>query len=322
MVERRAGWVGAGVALSCCLSQVLAAVLLYRSPVGWDYFSLLLLGFPVVGAVIVSQQPRNTIGWLLVGCSAAIFTGLLLAAVVLYTLGHEAALWQELLAWFTNIVFIGGFEALLVSMVFLFPTGRTLSPRWRVAGQLVAAVLVANFVIVGLQPGPVGGYFADQEQLTNPFGLEPVGTLIDSVRVIFVPLGVAVVLTCVAAVAVRVQRARGIERLQLQWIALALALVGLGILTMAVAGIVLDDAGAVSSAADALFFSMATLGVSASIGVAILRYHLYDIGRIVNRAIVYGSVTATLGVVYVVLILLLGEAMGSLTGVSGNGVTA
>lgn len=323
MTRRTAGWIGGGVAGFCCLSQVVSAWLLYHSPEGWDYFSLLLLGFPTVGAVIVSQQPRNTIGWILVVCSASIFLGFLFAAMIYATIDTEPLFWQQLLAWITNIIFIGGVEAVLVTLAYLFPTGRTLSPRWRAAGCGVGVILVVNYLLLAVQPGPLNGYFADLPQLTNPFGVAAVEGVIDALRVIFVPLGVAVVLTSLAAIVVRVRRAGGVERLQLQWIALALGGVGLGIVMTALVEVLSPaDATWLNAAADVIFFSSATLGVSAAIGIAILRYHLYDIGRIVNRTIVYLSLTVALALVYVVLTLLLGAAMRALTGTSGSIVTA
>lgn len=311
------------MALFCCVAQLIAAGLMLTTEQGWDYSTIMLLGFPVVGAVIVSRRPRNTIGWLLVVCGASVSLGLFLAAIVFSTLAPTPLLWQELLAWVTNIVFIGGFEGLLLTVAFLFPTGRPLSPGWRRAAIAVWSVFVVTLLIPTFRPGQVGGYFSEYPELSNPLGIPGVDRFSEALGILFFPLGLAVVLTSIAAMAVRWRRARGVERLQLQWLALAIGLTGIAVVTSAIwNALAPDDLSWVTEEIDGVFFTAGTLGISAAIGISILRYRLYDIERLINRGLVYLALTAALVVVYLGLVLLLGGALRTLTGASSGIVTA
>lgn len=319
-MERTATWIGGGAVLLCVVAQLVAAVLLRSTEQGWDWASAYLLSYPVVGAIIVSRQPRNRIGWLLVVCSVSIMLGLLCAAIVYATLDPQPTIWQEILAWVTNIIFITGFEGLLLAMAFLFPTGRPLSPRWRMAGITVGVLFAASFVIHAVQPGPQGNYWSATPELTNPFGVSWMDPVSDFVSVLSLPVGVIIVLTSLWAVVARVRRARGIERLQFQWLALVLGVFAVFLLIEVLAEPYVP--AWVTEAVGAIYFAAATLGLSAAIGIAILRYQLYDIERLVNRGLVYLALTASLALVYLGLVLLLGGALRSLTGTSSSIVTA
>jgi hypothetical protein len=118
----------------------------------------------------------------------------------------------------------------------------------------------------------------------------------------------AVVLAAVVSLAVRFRRAAGVERQQLKWFAYGVGL----LLLMALTGLITDAAGPV---AGALVFPIVVSGVPVAIGVAVLRYRLYDIDRLINRTLVYGLLTAVLGLAYAGAVLVLGELFG---GVAGN----
>ncbi|RIK41542.1 MAG: hypothetical protein DCC58_12325, partial [Chloroflexi bacterium] len=267
--------------------------------------------------------PANTIGWLLVGAGASVYAGLLSAGIVYATLDSPPAYWQRVLAWFANIAFLAGLDALLVSLGFLFPTGRPISRRWGSVARLVVLALIVNYCLFIVQPGPLSRYFADTPQLTNPFGIAVLGELFDRLAFLSGPLWVGVILASLAAMVARLRGARGIERLQLQWIALVIGLVGVMILlTVVLFSVLPEELHWLPWITETLFFAGATYGLAAAIGVAILRYHLYDLGRIVNRTIVYLALSVSLALMYVALILGLGGLMRALTGASGSGVTA
>ena len=320
MTRRTATGIGASVAALCVVAQAVAALLMRTTEQGWDIGSAFLLGYAVVGAVIVARKPRNTIGWLLVVCSAAITLGLLCAAIVYATLDPQPAFWQRVLAWVTNNMFIPGFEGLLVALAFLFPTGRPLSPRWRTAGLVVGILFAAHMIIPALRPGPLGAYWTDTPELTNHFGIPGVDALSRHVSVLALPTGIFIVLTCLWAVVARVRRANGIERLQLQWLALVLGTFAVLLLAEVLSRPYVP--AWVSLAVEAAYFAAATLGIAVAIGIAILRYQLYDIDRLVNRGLVYLALTATLVLVYLGLVLVLGSVVRSLTGASSSIVTA
>ena len=320
VTRRTATWIGGSVAALSVVAQVFAALLMRTTEQGPDFASFYLLSYPVVGAVIVSRRPHNRIGWLLVVSGAAIALGLCTAAIVYATLDAPPTNWQRVLAWVTNNTFIPGFEGLLLAMAFLYPTGRPLSPRWRTAGLVAGLLFAISLLIPALRPGPLGNYWSDSPELTNPFGIPGVDTLSQSISILGLPVGAFVVATALWSVVARVRRARGIERLQLQWLALALGIFAVLLLIEVLAGPYLP--AWIMGAVVAAYFAVATLGIAAAIGIAILRYRLYDIERLVNRGLVYLALTVTLVLVYLGSVLLLGSLVRSLTGTSSSIVTA
>jgi hypothetical protein len=322
VAQRTTTWIGGSIVALCVVAHLVAALLLRSTEQGWGPDLLLLLGYPVVGALIVSRQPRNIIGWLLVLAGASIALGLLCGAIVLATLDSQPATWQRILAWGANIAFIGGFEGLVLAMAFLFPTGRFLSHRWRLAGIAVGLAFVASHFMLAFLPGPLEGFFSDTPELTNPFSSSVVDSFTRYTSILLVPIGLFVILTSLWAIVARVQRARGIERLQLQWLALALGLACTPLLALLAYDLVAEPVIWVTELLRTVFFVSGSLGIATAIGIAILRYHLYDIERLINRGLVYLALTVSLAVVYLGLVLLLGGAVRSLTGTSSSIVTA
>ena len=323
MTARAATWIGGGTAVLCGAAYIVATALVLTSSQGWDFAVVLPLGYPVVGAIIVSQRPRNTIGWLLLVCGTSIALGVLCAAIVYATLDPQPAIWQQTLAWVTNLVFISGFQGLLLAMAFLFPTGRFLSQRWRMAGIAVGLAYVAIYFMLSFRPGQVGGLFDDTPELANPFGISGVDTFSQYASFLALPIGIFVVLASLSAMVTRFRRARDVERLQLQWLALALGCVGIAALVPALLGAFTPGLEPwVTIISDAAFFPIGTLGISAAIGIAILRHQLYDIERLVNRGLVYLALSTSLVLIYIGLTLLLGNTLRALTGASSGIVTA
>lgn len=325
MTARRAGWIGGTIVAVCAVAHAVAVALLSTTSLDVDDYASLpvLLSFPLIGAIIVSRQPRNAIGWILVITGASIALGLVGGASVDATLGPNPSYWQQVVGWWTNIAFIGGFEGLILSLVFLFPTGRTLSPHWRRAAQIVALLFVGSFVVLALKPGPLNGYFSDAPHLTNPFGVSWVGTLTDRLGVTGIPIGLAVVLIALLAIIARVRQSRGVERLQVQWFALVICVVGIALIANVIASMLLSDRWSVLvGLIEALFFGTAVLGIPTAIGIAILRYRLYDLDRLVSRGLLYLTLSAALVLVYFGLVLLLGAALRTVSGQSSGLVTA
>jgi hypothetical protein len=179
----------------------------------------------------------------------------------------------------------------------LFPTGHPPSPRWRplawAAGLAVAAVCVA----AGASQGPLGDGLAD-----NPFPLRAAwaDTLVDAVGL---PVLGGFVLAAAASLVVRFRRSAGVERQQLKWFTYVAAV-----------NAVLTAASALSPGLDDrvpdLVDNLPYAAVPLAIGVAILRYRLYDIDRIINRTVVYGLVTVILALGYGLGVLVLGQLLG------------
>lgn len=260
------------------------------------------LAFAVVGAVIVSRRPSNAIGWLCcaVGLGQVLGTfggqgatailaadpGRIPGGLVLYQLG--SLVWE--LSWIS-----------LSLVLLLFPNGRPPSRRWRPAVWAAIAAVAGSALSAPFLPGPVAPGLP-----ANPLGIEP---LEGALRLAYGANGVllvTVVLAAVVSLVVRFRRAAGVERQQLKWFAYGVGL----LLLLAATGPVIDTAGPV---AGALVFPVVVSGVPVAIGVAVLRYRLYDIDRIINRTLVYGLLTILLGAGYAGVALVLGQVFGGIS---------
>jgi hypothetical protein len=198
----------------------------------------------------------------------------------------------------------------LVFTLFFFPTGRLLSRRWRPAFWLAATTTAAFTMLAALSPG----LDLDKDHaVRNPIGIGWVEDVEKGVvgAGLFVLLSVSLV-AALASLVLRFRRSRGEERQQLKWFTYAGALLLLNPL-----GDFLPNKN-LSTAVFGLL--IAFLPVAA--GIAILRYRLYDIDRIINRTLVYGLLTALLGAVYAGLVLVLGQLFGGLGAEPPSGAVA
>jgi hypothetical protein len=266
---------------------------------------LTFIPFGIVGAVIVARQPRNTIGWLC--CAIGLGTSLCqfvedyaYNALARDLPGGAALAILAILAaspWGILLGLIGIFLPLL------FPTGRLLSPRWRPVAWAAVVVLSAASVLFAVQPVRL---YENPSFPVNPFGIESAAATIElTISIVLALIGLLGLLAA-ASVVLRFRRASGVERQQLKWFAYAAALPAafFGI------SLILEPQG---NLADVLFFVFFAV-VPAAIGIAILRYRLYEIDRLINRTLVYGLLTALLGGVYVGAVLVLGQLFGGVTG--------
>ncbi|HVM35217.1 MAG TPA: hypothetical protein VM784_07735 [Actinomycetota bacterium] len=258
---------------------------------------LAFLSFPAVGALIAARQPDNSIGWLL--CVVGLLSGI---GVLSMAWGHfalddgrdavggTAAAWITAWFWYPLITIIPTF------LLLLFPTGHLPSRRWRpvawAAGGLISVVTVAAMLqewLIGdtyRVRNPIGIIAGDVEQRLSPLFLS------------FVP----VILLCVLSLIVRFVRGRGQERQQLKWAAAA-ALVFPTVMLVG-DGANLPD----------FLFPVALITLPAAIGVAILKYRLYDIDVIINRALVYSVLTAVLVGLYAGGVLVFRALLDPVTG--------
>jgi hypothetical protein len=181
----------------------------------------------------------------------------------------------------------------------LFPTGRLLSPRWRPVAWLAGVTTAVLTTLTSLQtelevaPGQV---------VPNPIGVAAVGNPQESPAEPAVIILLVVLAAAFGSLVVRFRRSRGEERQQLKWFTYAAAL-----LPLATA-----PAGVLPAPLDNLVFAVPTVFLPVASGIAILRYRLYDIDRLINRTLVYGLLTVLLGAIYVGLVLVLGQLSGAL----------
>jgi len=246
-----------------------------------------VLTFSVVGAIVASRHPRNTIGWIF--CSIGLVVGLnalargyaefwIASSSGPRSLGETAA-WFGSWSW-TILVFVPTSFLLL-----LFPDGRLPSPRWRPVAW-VAGLGITGFVVSSaLEAGPLG----DFPQIVNPYGVDSlvVGVVTFAAAVVAVSSMVA----SAVSVIVRHRHAGSEQRQQIKWLAYGGAVV---VGTIFVAGAV----ALWNEYVGILAISVALLGLPVSTGIAIVRHRLYDIDVIINRTLVYSTLTAMLVAVY------------------------
>jgi hypothetical protein len=268
-------------------------------------FLLAFAAFMAVGAVIVAHRPGNAVGWIF----SAI--GLLTAAGWLATeYAARANLARPgappgavLAAWYTSWYWYPTLGLLLVFPPLLFPTGRLLSARWRPVAVAAAVATVGITALWALKPTLVDENYV----IRNPIGLtwvhnpeeSAVGAMLYGLLLVcMVAAGLSLVL--------RFRRSQGVERQQLKWFTYAGALL---IVSLLATDYLLPDSADVEVLAGLI---LALVPVAA--GLAILRFRLYDIDRLINRTLVYGALTVLLGAVYAAAVLVLGQGFGGVGG--------
>jgi hypothetical protein len=260
-----------------------------------------MIAYTVVGAVLASRRSANPIGWLLLGLGLVSAVRGLAGTYALYALtGHArpvAAVWA---VWFVNwaltLLFPSG---VLLFLLLLFPTGRPVTARWRVVGWLGAVLAACYVVATWLAPGLVtsGPKLPSAPNPTGIAGWTFAGTVTNFVFL----LEWACLLTAAASLFVRYRRSAGEERLQLKWFVFA-AVVSLVLLTALLPVAVASKAG--QRAFDAGVVVGIGLALPVAVGIAIMKYRLYAIDRIISRTLAYVIVTGLLIGLYVGLVLL------------------
>jgi hypothetical protein len=313
-------------AFAVTLALTIAAVLLLGFPTdpaagagvaeelqGW-LFATLALPFSFVGALITARRPGNRIGLLLVGGAGSFAAFLAVAGyVVRGTEGGQDLPGLSWTAWVANWVWMPAVAALLL-LLLVYPDGRLISRRWRPVAAAVLAWAGLMTVVLVLYPEAVGGggprpaigLGGAAGELLRRFALSS-----------FTPVPPLAFLAAGAvSLVVRARRSHGDERQQIKWLAYAAALLAL---TFPLAGLpVAPWLGDVI----ATLLWLAVWGLPVAIGVAILKYRLYDIDRLVSRTLAYALLTALLGLVYAVGVFTLSRLLDPADGESELAVAA
>ena len=319
MRTRTAAWIAGtlcllGVVLAA--STLLLALLNGRTPgeilidEGILTIAILVVAFSVVGAVISSHRPENAVGWLF-SC-AALFQGLSVftyeyAIYALITKPGSLPLGAEI-SWLSPWVWAPGLGLILVFVPLLFPDGRLLSRRWRpvawLGGVSIVLVCVSTLIILWPERGTalLGGPVNDEEGPTRILDL--------LVEVVAFPLMLVAGLAAVISLFVRFRRARGEERQQIKWFTSAAAL------TLVVVFLVegIPEGNRLFEAITAVGAVLVAPTIPVATGIAILRYRLYNIDVLINRTLVYGTLTAMLAAVYFGGVVTLQSVLRALTG--------
>ena len=300
----RTAWRAAWIICALCLGLATINLVLValnsshpdvRIPEPWIGHTVSAVAFSSVGAVVGSRRPENPIGWLF--CAIGVFAAVVLLSseYAAYALlaqpdslpGGLAMVWIRAWAW---VPYVG----LFVLLFLVFPEGWPQSRALRWFTSLVLFVIAYGTVLAAFSPGPID---AIGGAVDNPLGMEAlrgVGTnsAVGPLESVLYVLGIV----AAASLFGRMRRARGVEHQQLKWFAYATVVLVGGV----VLGFTVSEATGVSWLGEIGFVlrMVGLAGLPIAIGIAVLRYRLYNIDQIINRTLVYGTLTATLLALY------------------------
>jgi signal transduction histidine kinase len=297
-----ARWIAGGIAaVSVALMAgglALAYVNRHRVPAdltGWDFSDVFgqvaNLAVPVVGFVLASRRPANPIGWLFLAAGLALGLSNFSDAYALHALVAAPGSWPagRAAGWLFNWIWVIPY-AMLALVFVLFPTGHPRSRWWRVAAWLIGlafTLAVADQVTEAVRHWP------------DPFATVTQPNPTDATAAYALMAGALV--ASVAALVVRFARSTGEERLQLKWFAAAAAALVATLIPWLLTDVLVTG----------LLVSLAFVCLYAAITIAVLKYRLYEIDIVINRAVLYGTLAVFITVVYFGLVVGVGTVVGN-----------
>jgi hypothetical protein len=248
--------------------------------------------FPAVGAIIASRQSGNAVGWIFCAIGLCGGASIFFAEYGIYALVTNPDSFPAgvISTWIGTWIWLPSVTLTISFLLLLFPNGRLPGRRWRPVAWLAAAVMVAGVALLGVTPWDL---LDPGVPARNPFGIESLRDLGLAIPVPILAVGIPTMILSVVSLVSRFRRSRGEERQQLKWFVYAGAL-NVGVLLIP---------GADSSDAIPLLQIATFLLLPVAAGIAILRYRLYDVDFIINRTLVYATLTAMLILVYLASII-------------------
>ena len=286
---------------------------------------LLTIAYCIVGALVASHHPRNPIGWLF--CATGLLSGLNMLSVG-YDLYNRLVIvtgslpGAAFVAWLSSWLWIPNLLLPITFTLLLFPDGKLLTKRWRPVAWAAGFGSVAYMVSIAFYPTSLETMWIMR---FNPLGFTHTKEISDAVMTVGAPLLLFGIIGSIASIVVRFRKSIGRERAQLKWLAVAGVLVIVGNVLGAIQWLIQRN----TPAAEELYIIIAEItlvNIVVATGVAILRYRLWDIDILINRTLVYGSLTALIVALYIVIVGSLGTLLqigGSLPiALLGTGIVA
>jgi signal transduction histidine kinase len=259
--------------------------------------------FPLIGYLLATRRPENAIGWMLLGIGVVFGVGAFADSYAGYAIHTGVDLRGGALAaaingptWIPIVLLPATF------LLLLFPDGHLPSPRWRWFAWTLGIAYALFGLLILVSPGRMtdSGY----PQVVNPIGIDALRPVLGPALVLiaFAPIGVVGSLT---SLVLRFRRSTGIERLQLRWLVTAAAIVA----TLYTTTLILswDQEFTLLQSIAILSFALIPL----AIGASILRYRLFDLDLVINRALLFGALAVFITVVYVAIVVGVGALVGS-----------
>ena len=303
---------------ACTLGGIVLLALSWSAaaPDSWGFrgfTTLFATAYGGVGALLVHRRPRNLVGWVMLASGTLSAVQVLVEEYAIYgVVGRATPLVGAVIAgWIESWMWLPGITLIVTYTLLLFPNGELVSPRWRIVAWLTAADVLVGMAGLAFASGPLNNApFAD-----NPFPV--LGELGHSLFYVGF-FGLVVLATASAgSLVVRYRRAIGVERQQLKWLALEAVLIAIAVV---ITGFAQAFAPGFKPAQVQLIGVLTLMPVA--IGIAVMRYRLYDIDVLINRALVYGATTAAIGAAFFAGIVVLQAAARPLTGGSELAIAA
>jgi signal transduction histidine kinase len=271
------------------------------------FSAVFAIAFGTTGLLIASRVPSNPIGWLFLAIGIGSGVQELAQQYAIYGVLHRPGTVPaaDVAAWTTQWIWIPLTAIAIVFIPLLYPTGRLPSRRWRPIAVTAATLITIDAGAFALAPGPLEEFRA----VVNPFGLPGARGLLEFAEIGLLAYMLALVAAVVSLV-IRHRRASPDERLQLKWLVLAGSFAVIALIATFVMQVF---TGSTPKFIEYLVV-LAVSGIPVAIGVAILRYRLYDIDVVINRAVVYGVLAAFITAVFLSIVV----GVGTLVGSDGN----
>ncbi len=324
---RRGRWLAIAVWVATMAASLVALAILGATrdtsvPSSWGFrgaSEAFGLTCGTVGVIVAIRRPGNLNGWLFCAIGALFaLEGLINEYVIVGALVVPGGLpATTFLGWTLSWIWVLPLSIALIYLPLLFPTGSLVSRGWRTVGWLGVIGIVSFSIALAFDPGPI----QQASFITNPFGVTGIDTktyaalVLGPASLVFI----SAVVLALSSLVVRFRQATGDARQQIKWFALATMIAGA---TFGVYMALFASVGTSGTKAVEVLVILALMGVPTAAGMAILRYRLYDIDRIVSRTISYGVITGLLVAVFLIVNLALQAALSSITASNAWAVAA
>jgi hypothetical protein len=275
----------------------------------WVQETVAAVTFPAIGLLILSRRPQHPIGWLFCWAGLAGALDHFFGEYAIYALQArpDSLPGGEISAWIVSWMWVP-FNALLVYVALLYPNGQPPTKRWWPVAWLVGIAAVAAVTVEALLPIPVCNVCS----IENPLGIEGLGSVGELVDPLIEAFWYGVLgLVAVSSLYVRFRHAGEVERQQIKWVAYAASVVVLG--TTLAYGVHGATGVRWTWQVGITLLAIGLVGTPIAVGIAISRYRLYEIDALINRTLVYGSLTAAMAGIYEITIVTLQHVLLALT---------
>jgi signal transduction histidine kinase len=276
------------------------------------FFIASVFAFPLVGGLVASRRPRNTIGWILLAIGFSWGLGELIDSYATWGApAHPGSLpGAAVLSAISGGLWVPAVGLLGTFAILLFPDGHLPSRGWRFLARTTVAALIAAYAVVLLSPGPLQ-LGRSARVIKDPLAVAALAPVMRYANALVLVLPVCVLASAWALIR-RFRRSEGVERLQLKWLTTAAAIVATTYLVAMLVSIG-SDWGSQAPAWVAFIQVVSAMSfclIAVAIGIAVLRYRLYDIDVVINKTLVYGALAAFITGVYIAIVVGVGALFG------------